>query len=117
MATRIKVVKAKDLLPMDFNGKSDPYCKLALREKQVRTKTVNADLNPTFNEEFLFEGKRGGMLLIEVWDYDKFSSDDFIGSVVLQLDKVPNDFSEWVPLESRSSKKAGELFLEISYTP
>eukprot|EP00026_Physarum_polycephalum_P024212 Phypoly_transcript_30327.p1 GENE.Phypoly_transcript_30327~~Phypoly_transcript_30327.p1 ORF type:complete len:119 (+),score=20.26 Phypoly_transcript_30327:64-420(+) len=118
MATRVKVVKARNLPAMDINGKSDPYCKLSVREKQVRSRIVYEDLNPIWEEEFFFEGKKGGILLVEVWDYDKFSSDDFIGSVIIQLERLPEDFSDWVPLEGKAKgQKTGELMLEIKYIP
>jgi len=119
MATRVKVVRARNLPAMDLNGLSDPYCKISLREKQVRTRTVYEDLNPIFEEEFFFEGKKSGLLLVEVWDWDRFTADDFIGSVIIQLEKLPEDFADWVILEGEKKEDTsrGDLYLEIKYIP
>ena len=49
----ITVVCAKDLLPKDDNGLSDPYVILKVGRTQCRTKVVRKNLNPTFNESFV----------------------------------------------------------------
>ena len=49
----VTVVCAKDLLPKDDNGLSDPYVVLKVGRTQCRTKVVRKSLNPTFNESFV----------------------------------------------------------------
>lgn len=53
----VTVVECKSLPAMDRNGSSDPYCRLTLLpEKKLKfsTKTRRNDLNPVFDETFIF---------------------------------------------------------------
>ncbi|XP_061195029.1 synaptotagmin-7-like isoform X1 [Saccostrea echinata] len=125
----LKVIQAKDLVAKDFTGTSDPYVKILLlpdKRHKLVTKVKKKNLNPRWNESFLFEGWPHNKLLektiyLQVIDYDRFSRDDPIGETYIPLNEV--DLSQsptmWRYLQpcKDSRGKLGEILLSLSYQP
>lgn len=55
----VKVLRGQDLPAKDFSGTSDPFVKIYLlpdKKHKLETKVKRKNLNPHWNETFLFEG-------------------------------------------------------------
>ena len=56
----VKILKGQDLPAKDFSGTSDPFVKIYLlpdKKHKLETKVKRKNLNPHWNETFLFEGE------------------------------------------------------------
>ena len=114
----LKVIEARDLLVGDLNGLSDPYFKIPhgqngvvdLPKKKHRTKTIDKNLNPIWNECFIIEYNPliCTKLRIEVFDYDLIGKNDFLGGGYVTLEWIngsENYNEEWIPLKIEKENK------------
>ncbi|XP_054588982.1 synaptotagmin-1 isoform X2 [Nothobranchius furzeri] len=125
----VKVLRGQELPAKDFSGTSDPFVKIYLlpdKKHKLETKVKRKNLNPHWNETFLFEGfpyekVRERTLYLQVLDYDRFSRNDPIGEVSIPLNKVELGQLKtfWKELKpcSDGSGRRGDLLVSLCYNP
>ncbi|XP_046964096.1 rabphilin-3A isoform X1 [Vanessa cardui] len=98
------VCRGAELPPQDSNGYSDPFVKLHLDpdpyHKKHKTSIKWRNLNPIWNEEFLFETRPTELsrqnLTLTVWDKDYGKPNDFLGSLVLGASSKGRRLKHWM---------------------
>uniref|UniRef100_A0A914ELV1 BAI1-associated protein 3 n=1 Tax=Acrobeloides nanus TaxID=290746 RepID=A0A914ELV1_9BILA len=96
----VDVIGAKQIIPLDTNGLSDPFVVIELVPRLryanipvTRTKVVPKTLNPIFDETFEFnippKLPPSAMVHFVVMDHDFLRSNDFAGEALLDLSDVP----------------------------
>ena len=131
------VLRAQDILALDPNGRSDPYCILSIdgtAEQLQKTEIMSATLEPQWNRAFQFsvtpphmwkpdDTMSGGPIShyfkLEMWDHDRLNRDDFMGMVMLPLVDISDSKApQWYKLTRYASKQtvSGEIKLKVYYT-
>jgi len=134
----VRIVEARGLTAADACGKSDPFAELRIMNKTTdllptighlgksnvcKTKVIRNTLSPIWNEEFTFDVRSPmtDMLEVKVLDWDRFSTNDTLGVVmvpigqVLQMGRVDAWYNLTEPLINLSGRKArGSVHLIIS---
>ncbi|CAF3567717.1 unnamed protein product [Rotaria sp. Silwood1] len=119
----ICIERAKDLAVKDINGSSDPYVKVLYgnKEKYI-TNTVSKNLNPVWNEKFIFFVHDLNIpLYFNIFDHDRIGRDDPMGTTKIDLYKVPLHklYSATLELqdERRNDGKTGTIKISITMIP
>ncbi|KAF7077878.1 hypothetical protein CFC21_082383 [Triticum aestivum] len=125
----VKLVEARDLKNKDLVGKSDPFAVLYIRPLSAKTKkskTINNDLNPIWNEhyEFVVEDSSTQHLTVKIYDDEGLQPSEIIGCARVDLsDVTPGKVKDvWLELVKdleiqRDKKPRGQVHLELLYYP
>ncbi|CAH8578664.1 unnamed protein product [Schistosoma haematobium] len=89
-ALHVNVKKANNLKNIEISGKSDPYVVVDFQGQKQKTKVIDDDLNPIWNEEIIIDLKGKPLaasdnVLIKVMDFDKVTPDKFMGQALIPL--------------------------------
>ncbi|XP_055620183.1 BAI1-associated protein 3 isoform X2 [Toxorhynchites rutilus septentrionalis] len=98
----VEVLHAKDVIPLDPNGFSDPFVIIELLPRRVfshcseqQTNVHKKTLNPVFDECFEFSVTQeqcqaeASMIVFTVMDHDVLTANDFAGEAFLSLANIP----------------------------
>ncbi|XP_011078421.1 synaptotagmin-5 [Sesamum indicum] len=125
----VKLVQAKELTNKDIIGKSDPFAVLyvrPLRDRMKKSRTINNQLNPVWNEhfEFVIEDASTQHLVVKIYDDEGLQSAELIGCTQIQLAELqPGKVKDvWLKLVKdleiqRDNKNRGQVHLELLYCP
>ncbi|XP_053498230.1 synaptotagmin VIII [Ictalurus furcatus] len=125
----VGVKEAAELMAMDSSGTSDPYVKVYIRPnkfKTYETKVFRKTLNPVFNEHFKYQISQKDLsesiLMMQVYDFNRFSKHDVIGELRLELSTVDwnHVIEEWTDLNAPSKNEQehlGEICFSLRYVP
>ncbi|KAG7497496.1 synaptotagmin-10 isoform X1 [Solea senegalensis] len=126
----VRILKALDLPAKDFTGTSDPYVKIYLlpeRKKKYQTRVHRKNLNPMFDETFCFpvvyDEICNRKLHFSVYDFDRFTSHDMIGEVVVdnlfELSDLSREAVVWKDIHAATTESVdlGEIMYSLCYLP
>ncbi|XP_009790277.1 synaptotagmin-5-like isoform X1 [Nicotiana tabacum] len=125
----VKLIQAKELTNKDLIGKSDPFAVLyvrPIRDRMKKSKIINNDLNPIWNEhfEFVVEDPLTQHLVVKIYDDEGLQSAELLGCAHIRLNELePGKVKDiWLKLVKdleiqRDQKNRGEVHLELLYCP
>ncbi|XP_054269424.1 synaptotagmin-5 isoform X1 [Macrosteles quadrilineatus] len=125
----VHLIEAHDLAGSGQGGFNDPYVKLTMSpevdSRKRQTVIHRNDPNPFFDQHFKFpvshEDLKDKTLILQVFDYDRFSRNDVVGEVrvnMLDLD-VTSSVEVWgdITKHKKPPEELQEVLLSLSYLP
>ncbi|XP_070557970.1 uncharacterized protein [Ptychodera flava] len=118
---QINIIRARGLAPKDFNGLADPFVKVYLlpgrsAENKRRTKYIARSLNPQWEQVVFYRNLSPADLQkksieFTVWDYDRFSPNDFMGEVLIDLaeSQYLDNRPRWFRLHEHDENNSAQL--------
>jgi hypothetical protein len=113
----VLLIGCRDLVGHDTFSKIDPYVKLEIGTKSFKSRVVDNNDNPNFNEEFTFfvAAPDRDRLTLRVKDKDLFTSED-VGYVEVPLDKLAKGqkTERWLTITTEKGAVAGTVGIALT---
>ncbi|XP_028979153.2 myoferlin isoform X2 [Esox lucius] len=124
---RVVVESAKDIPKKKF-GNPDPIGTIAFRDEKKKTKAINNEVNPVWNEVLDFELKgspldASSFIEVIVKDYETIGNNKFIGSAKISLQDLALGHTKSLPAKNLSlvnekkQETGATIDLMIGYEP
>lgn len=124
----VGILQAEGLAALDLGGSSDPYVSVYLlpdKRRRHETKVHRQTLNPHFGETFAFKVPYvelgGRVLVMAVYDFDRFSRNDAIGEVRVPMSSVnlgrPVQAWRQLQMAPKEEEKLGDICFSLRYVP
>ena len=116
---KLTIVEAANLPQTDFGGlfSIDPYCVAQVGAISKTTKR-NTGSNPVWNEDFQFpiDFVEGQIVTVSIYDSDKLSEDEYLGTVELQMETIKEaQFQDvWFDLENSGKIKIRTCWYDVT---
>ncbi|XP_072998629.1 GTPase activating protein 1-like [Typha latifolia] len=119
---KVKVVRGINLAVRDLKS-SDPYVILKMGKQKLKTRVINRNINPVWNEELTLSVEDPSLpIKLEVFDKDTFTPDDrmgnaefdirpFVEAIKMHLEGLPNGVIIKKVTPSRQNCLAEESFI------
>ncbi|RCN45613.1 C2 domain protein, partial [Ancylostoma caninum] len=123
LLVKIRLKEGQNLAIRDASGSSDPYVKFKYKDRIVyKSSTIFKNLNPIWDEEFqMLADDMTSPIYIEVFDYDRFCTDDFMGSANIDISQVkwfqPLERTVELADDASPEEELGTISLTITVVP
>jgi hypothetical protein len=115
----VSIESASNLPSTDVLGSVDPFCNISCGGTVHETVVKKRNNNPQWNQNFLFKvSNEESDLVIKVLDWDRFKSNEVVGTVKLSGQEIKSIFneSEWHD-KSVQLTRNGELVADANGNP
>ena len=108
-------------LPVKGKTTSDSYVKFRWRGDKYKTKVVDKDLNPIWNDTFTLDVSaaecQSAAIMLEVWNHNSWKRNQFMGRSRLSLDQLEQGqiVTSWHPLEGGTQPACCGLLITYAH--
>eukprot|EP00050_Salpingoeca_kvevrii_P011193 m.13469 g.13469 ORF g.13469 m.13469 type:complete len:817 (+) comp3305_c0_seq1:148-2598(+) len=111
----VDVIEARDLCPLDDNGLADPYVKVKIGQKTLKTKSVSKTLSPCWKQRLEFQVHDESQIVsFHIFDRIAVSDDLFLGQCDLDMRNLAFETTHayWLPVND--VPELGELHVMVT---